>query len=45
MEIESKEPKVQTPQSKVAEYVLSLSPSDSDVKNKLEDLFEICDIE
>ncbi len=43
MEVESEEPKVQVPRTEATEYVLSLSPGDSEVKNKLEDLLEICD--
>ncbi len=43
MEVESGELKVQAWQTEAAEYVLSLSPGDKDVKNELEDVLEICD--
>ncbi len=45
MEVKSGEPKVQALQTEGAEYVLSLSPGDRDVKIELEDILETCDTE
>ncbi len=45
MEVESGELKVQAPRTEAAEYVLSLSLGDRDVKNELKDVLEICDTE